>query len=282
MKYLFWISLFILPLQADKALKIIVSILPQKTWVQKIAGSLVDVDVMVKPNYSPATYEPKPKQMIALSKANIYFAIGVPFENIWLQKFIAQNKKMIVVDISKNIQKQPILKYHHKDLDHHIKQKKYLDPHTWLDPSLVKKEVKVIYNTLQKYLPKYQKQLEKNYLTFLKEIEETDQAIHKLLDNKKENTFIVFHPSWGYFAKAFGLKQIAIEVEGKSPKLRALSHLIKKAKKENAKAIFINPAFSKKTAKILALELNIPVVNINSLSKNWSQNLISVARILAK
>ena len=114
MKYLFWISLFILPLQADKALKIIVSILPQKTWVHKIAGSLVDVDVMVKPNYSPATYEPKPKQMITLSKANIYFAIGVPFENIWLQKFIAQNKKMIVVDISKNIQKQPILKYHHK------------------------------------------------------------------------------------------------------------------------------------------------------------------------
>ena len=62
-----------------RPLEVFVSILPQKYFVEKIGGDSVEVSVMVQPGASPATYEPKPKQMVALATSDIYFAIGVPF-----------------------------------------------------------------------------------------------------------------------------------------------------------------------------------------------------------
>ena len=92
---------------------------------------------------------------------------------------------------------------------------------------------------------------------------------------------MVFHPSWGYFAKAYNLEQIAVEVEGKEPKPKALIRLLKEAKKEKVKAIFTQPEFSDTVARIIAKELQIPVVKVSPLSANWSENLISIAIAIA-
>ena len=77
---------------------IFVSIVPQKDFVQQIGKGLVDVQVMVPPGASPHIYEPKPAQMIAVAKARLYFAIGVPFETAWLDKIAAANKKAQLLD----------------------------------------------------------------------------------------------------------------------------------------------------------------------------------------
>ena len=78
------------PAAAEKV-TVFVSILPQKYFVQQIGKDLVDVQVMVQPGASPATYEPKPRQMAAIGKTDIYFSIGVPFENTWLSKIATSN-----------------------------------------------------------------------------------------------------------------------------------------------------------------------------------------------
>ena len=92
---------------------------------------------------------------------------------------------------------------------------------------------------------------------------------------------MVFHPSWGYFAQAYNLKQIAVEVEGKAPKPKELIHLLKEAKEEKVKAIFTQPEFSDTVAKIIAKELQIPVVKVSPLAANWSENLINIAKVIA-
>ncbi|MBW1797705.1 MAG: zinc ABC transporter substrate-binding protein, partial [Deltaproteobacteria bacterium] len=69
---------------AAGSIPVFVSIVPQKYFVEKIGGDLVKVSIMVKPGASPAIYEPKPGQMVALSRAKVYYAIGVPFEKAWL------------------------------------------------------------------------------------------------------------------------------------------------------------------------------------------------------
>ena len=118
-------------------------------------------------------------------------------------------------------------------------------------------------------------------ISFLKQINETDKTIKNLLSNKKGSKFLVFHPSWEYFAHDYDLVQIAIEVEGKSPKPKALKHLIEEAKEENVRAIFTSPEFPDRIAKSLANELKIPVVQISPLSKNWSENLKTFAKAIA-
>ena len=89
-----------------EGLPIVVSVLPQKYFVEKIGGEMVEVSVMVLPGASAATYEPKPNQMVTLSKAKIYFAIGVPFEKVWLKKIASSNRHLQIVHTDKGIEKR--------------------------------------------------------------------------------------------------------------------------------------------------------------------------------
>ncbi len=252
---------------------VVVSIVPQKVFVNKIGGDKVDVTVMVENGASPHTYTPKPSQMKRLSKAKLYLAIGVEFEKVWLSKFINQNRDMLVVDTSKDINKTTM---------HHHKQEE-LDPHVWVDPINVKIIAQNIYKALVKVDKANKNYYKENLEKFLKEIDELDQNIKNILkDTPKGTTFMVFHPAWGYFAKRYGLEQLAVEVEGKSPKMKALVKIIEKAKKEKVQAIFTQPEFSDKASKIISKQLNISVIKASTLAaENWAENLQNLAKAIA-
>jgi len=266
---------------------VIVSITPQKTFVQKIAKDLVDITVMVAPGSSPHAYEPKPSQMMALSKADIYFSIGVEFEKVWLERFKSQNKNLSIVDISANVQKMAISADHHHEEHHeHEDHEEHihtgLDPHTWVAPKNVAIMAQSIYESLVKIAPQNTKEFKKNLAIFLQEIASTDQQIKNTLkDLPKDSKFMVFHPSWGYFAKAYDLEQVALEVEGKSPQPKKIIEIIKEAKEERVKVIFTQPEFSDKSAKIIAQESNVKVQKISPLNPKWSENLIYMAEKIA-
>ena len=103
--------LFTLPFAGTALAKkpvVFVSILPQKYFVEQIAGDTVDVEVMVMPGASPATYEPRPRQMAMLAKADLYFAIGVPFERTWLPRIKATNPNLTIVPLDKKLRKLPM------------------------------------------------------------------------------------------------------------------------------------------------------------------------------
>lgn len=258
----------------------IVSILPQKTFVQAIGGDKVNVALMVQPGNSPHTYEPKPSQMIEVTKAVLYFAIDVEFENVWLPKFQSLNQTMKVIDLADNIHK---IHMEHTQCEHgHDHSNEGEDPHIWTSPKNVKIMAQHIFEALCAVDSSNTAYYKDNLNTFLQEIEETDTRIKEILASvKKDKKFMVFHPSWGYFAKAYHLEQIAVEVEGKEPKPKALIHLLKEAKEERVKAIFTQPEFSDTVAQIIAKELFIPVVKVTPLAANWSQNLINIAKTIA-
>lgn len=253
---------------------VVVSILPQKTFVQKIGGELVTVEVMVMPGASPATYEPKPSQMRNLSKSELYFSIGVVFEQTWLKKFKNQNSKLIIVNSAKGIEKRVF-----KSSSHH-KNRGIRDPHIWLSPKLVKIQAKNILNALVKIDKKNRDIYEKNYQNFIKEINILDDKIKNIFKTLPKNRkFMVFHPTWGYFADDYGLKQMPIEIEGKEPKFSELKNFIKQAKNNSVKVIFVQKEFSSKMAKVIAKEAGAKVVKVSPLSSDWARNLELVAKI---
>lgn len=265
----------------------VVSILPAQTFVKAIGGDKVDVSLMVQPGNSPHTYEPKPSQMIEIAKADLYFAIDVEFEEVWLPKFQNLNPQMQVVDLADNIKKIEMQKHQCEEEEHHGEhEEKHAhegeDPHVWTAPANVKIIAHNIYNALKKEDPENTNYYKKNLNIFLASIDETDrQIIHFLSSLKDTRRFMVFHPSWGYFAQAYNLEQIAVEVEGKEPKPKELIHLLKEAKEVKVKAIFTQPEFSDTVAKIIAKELQIPVVKVSPLAPNWSENLINIAKVIA-
>lgn len=263
----------------------VVSILPEQTFVKAIGGDKVTVSLMVQPGNSPHTYEPKPSQMIDIAKADLYFAIDVEFEDVWLPKFQNLNPKMQIIDLADNITKMQMQQNHEEkgeETHHSEHEHEGEDPHIWTAPANVKIIAQNIYSALKKEDPVNTDYYKRNLDIFLASIDETDrQIIHFLSSLKDTRRFMVFHPSWGYFAQAYNLEQIAVEVEGKEPKPKELIHLLKEAKEEKVKAIFTQPEFSDTVAKIIAKELQIPVVKVSPLAPNWSENLINISKAIA-
>jgi zinc transport system substrate-binding protein len=298
---------------AAEKLPVFVSIVPQKYFVQQIGRNLVDVQAMVLPGASPATYEPKPKQMADLSKTEIYFAIGVPFENAWLKKIAAANPNMQVVHTDHGIEKLAMAAHHHPDGDeeeHHTSDHDHekgehhdepehghekgehhegsehekdrheqagLDPHIWLSPPLVKIQARAILTALQEADPAHRRVFEANFKVFSEQIDKLDADLKKTFAGKKELRFMVFHPAWGYFAHAYGLKQVPIEIEGKDPKPAKLRDLIHHAREDGVKVIFVQPQFSTKSAKLVAREIGGQVAFADPLAEDWMANLREVA-----
>ncbi|CAN2042936.1 Zinc ABC transporter, substrate-binding protein [Candidatus Magnetomoraceae bacterium gMMP-15] len=264
---------------AEKSISVFVSILPQKYFVEKIGGKLVDVSVMVKPGASPATYEPKPAQMVALSKAKIYYAIGVPFENIWLKKIASFNSEMLVAHTENGIEKISMKGFYNEKIESRQHKKKNIikDPHIWLSPRLVMLQARNILNTLIIVDPAHQLVYETGYKKFINELVDIDIEIKNIFVEKKEVEFMVFHPSWGYFARAYGLKQTPAEIEGKKPRSAQLRKLINYAREKSIKIIFVQPQFSTKHAEIIAKAIGGQIVFADPLALNWADNLRSVA-----
>lgn len=262
---------------------IVVSIPPQKTFVQKIAKDKAEITVMVEPGNSPHSYEPKPSQMVSISKADLYFSIGVEFEDAWLDRFTSQNPKLKIANMNHEVPKIPMAAHQHKSA-HHTPQHHHdtTDPHTWTSPKNVTIMAKNIYQTLAQIDPENEPFYKSNLDIFIKEIQNTDAQIKNALkDVKPKSKFMVFHPSWGYFAHEYDLVQLAVEIEGKNPKPKEIIDIINEAKEENVRVIFTQPEFSDKSAQIIAKETNTLVKKISPLDPNWSQNLITIAHEIA-
>jgi zinc transport system substrate-binding protein len=261
-----------------RPLRVFVSILPQKYFVEKIGDDLIDVAVMVEPGASPHTYEPKPKQMVALAKTDIYFAIGVPFETTWLEKIAATNPDMLVAHTEAYIKKIPMKAHHHEgrksQQDHHTIK----DPHIWLSPPLVMIQARNILQVFLKFDPVNRSVYEKNYDNFIKELLVLDAEIRAAFEGKGNDLeFMVFHPAWGYFAQAYGIEQVPIEIEGKQPKPAELQYLIQYAKERGIKVIFAQPQFSWQAAQAIAKSIDGQVVFVDPLAAAWNSNLRQVA-----
>ena len=266
---------------ADK-LPVFVSIVPQIYFVQQIGKDLVAVQAMVQPGASPATYEPKPRQMAALSRAKIYFSIGVPFENAWLDKIAAANPQMTLVHTDEGIEKIAMGRHHHDDPAGKEHEEKHhgqagLDPHIWLSPPLVQIQARTITTALQTADPAHRDVYDANFRDFVGRIDQLDNDLRDTLAGKHGMSFMVFHPAWGYFAHAYGLKQMPIEVEGKDPKPAQLQALIEHAREHDIRVIFVQPQFSSESATLIAREIGGQVVAANPLAEDWMANLRLVA-----
>ena len=266
-----------------------VSISPQKYFVQKIVKDKFDINVMVKPGASPHTYEPKSSQMKSLSNSKIYFYTGVSFENAWLDKFKLSAKNTIFVDTAVGIEKLAMEAHSHEGEEHnehkdeakHDHENEALDPHIWLDPILVKIQAKNIYEAIVKIDSVNSEFYKTNYEEFLKELDLINNELETILKPYENRAFMVFHPSWGYFAKRYNLEQISVEVEGKEPKPNELVELIKDAKIHDIKIVFVSPQFSQKTAKTISSSINAKVVSIDALDENWASSILSTAKEIA-
>jgi zinc transport system substrate-binding protein len=150
---------------------VIVSILPQKTFVEKIAGDDFDVQVLVPHGASPESYSLLPSQLKDISRANVWFRIGyIGFELSWKDKVKELNRNMQVVDLSEGLDLIREEEFQHGDHVH----VGGIDPHIWMSPKLVKQMSGEITEVLSGINPEKASEYKGNYMQFVKEIDQLD------------------------------------------------------------------------------------------------------------
>jgi zinc transport system substrate-binding protein len=267
--------LVVLAPSAGLAQGVFVSIPPQAFLVERLAGQSVDLEILLPPGASPATYEPTPLQMAALDRSRLYLQIGAPFEGPVLKKIANLMPGLRIVDCRAGVELEPM------DTSGHDHATGGLDPHIWLDPRRMMIVAGTTAKALQELLPAKAATIEENLHILRREIEQTDRRVAEILAPHNGKTVLVFHPAFGYFTRRYGLVQTAIEHDGKVPSARQLAAVIDQLEDREVRALFVQPQFSRSTAQRVAAALDCELVELNPLAGDYLANLQSMARAVA-
>jgi zinc transport system substrate-binding protein len=263
-----------------KAVEIFVSIPPQAYLADRVGGSRVKVHILADKGQDPHTFEPTPKQIITLGDADLYFTTGLPFEHRLIEKIKNSSRTLTVIDISHGITRRLISPGHPEpggNKGDSARPAPEPDPHIWLSPPLLKIMADNIYDALIKAAPEYRSEFRRNLTALEKDIDSVHARIKELLRPFAGHTLLVYHPAFGYFGDTYGLRQEAVELEGKSPTPKYLARFISEAKAENAKIVFVQPQFDRTSADVIADAIGGAVVEMDPLAYNVLGNLEQMA-----
>lgn len=273
---------------SGEPLHVVVSIRPQAFLIQRIGGAHVRPIVLIGPAQSHHIFDPTPRQLTEIGRATAYFRIGLSFEQSLTPKLASLFPNLRIVDTQAGIKLRPMKEgcCDHAGHDHAADHSDHStegqpDPHIWLDPQLAKLQAGTIANALCELAPAHADQFRNNLSTLASELDRVDAEVAARLAPLKGSSFFVFHPSYGYFADRYGLTQVAVEIEGRSPTARELLQLTEQARRAQIKAIFVQPQFSKNAAEMLARSLNASVVELDPLAEDYIENLKRMSERLA-
>lgn len=267
----------------DGRLRVAVSVPPQAYFVERIGGGRVKVDVMIPPGYSHVDYPLTPSQIAALSRVQVYVAVGHPafeMERARLLPFLEDVPGARIVNMSKGMR---ILEDSgeggHEDQDHGHEGG---DPHVWVSPDTVAVAARNIAAALVEIDPAHAAEYRASLQRFEADIAALDREIRTELAAVRGGRFMVYHPTWGYFARQYGLEQVAIEAEGKEPNAARLIRLIDDARREDVKVIFVQSGFPRKSAQVIADAVGGRILVADPQERDWMNNLRRVSRELSE
>ncbi len=251
-----------------------VSIPPQAGLLKALVGDNMDVRIVVGEGQSPHAYEPTARQLAALGEAELLFRIGVPFEKSLLKKIRPLYPALPIIGTDDGMVKRILPHAHHGEACSHDHGEK--DPHVWLSPKNAMAIAANMYEALEEtgYVDPGR------YMELFQALEKMDAQISVQLAPLKGKRFYVFHPSFGYFADEYGLEQIPIELDGKSPSPRQLADLIERAQMDGVKVIFVQKQFPIESAHAVANAIGGSVVQLDPLAEDVIANLQQIADAL--
>jgi len=263
----------------DAAVRVAVSVLPLAAFAERVGGDRVRVQTLVGPGQNPHSFEPTARQIEQLTSAELFWRVGMPFEEAWIARLRSQNSGLNILDARAGLQLPPASAraaaspYPHDD-GH--------DPHVWTSPMLVRAMVPRLADALAALDPAGAAVYHANAAAYVAELEALDAELRQALAPLRDRRFLVYHPAWGEFAATYGLEQIPIERDGKEPGARSLAGLATLAREAGIRAIVVQPQSSPRSAQVLAREIGARIVTVDPLARDYAATLRTLARALVE
>lgn len=273
---------------------ITVTIEPLRYFTEAIAGDRFQVVSMVPKGSSPETYDPVPRQLVEMAESKAYFRIGhIGFEKIWMERLTDNAPHLQIFDMSEGVdliidtekgrhtdgEEHPT---NFQEAEEHVHVHGGVEPHIWSSTTNAQVIAGNILNALSTIDKEHSNEYMERYLKLYRQIAVTDSLIcEKLSQPGADRTFIIYHPALSYFARDYGLRQIAIEDNGKEPSPTHLKGLIDLCRQLQVHVIFVQPEFDRRNAELIAEQTGTSVVGINPLSYDWQTEMMNVAEALS-
>lgn len=269
----------------EEKVRIAVSVLPLAEFAERVGGEHVAVEVLVGPGQSPHAYDPTPKQLEAIAACKAFFRVGIDFENSLVPRLEKSFKQVRVVDLRTGVTARRMTSAEATAQEHEgephdgcVHGAGAPDPHSWLSPLNARIQCTTIAETLIELDPAHADVYRRNLAAYHAELDAVHAEIAKALEPLKGREVFVYHPAFGYFLDAYGLRQAPVEINGKEPTARQLAQLIDRAKKADVKVIFVQPQFPTKSAEAVAAAIGGVVIPLDDLAKDYVANLREMAR----
>lgn len=297
-----------------------VSILPLKSIVGGIVGDDFDVRVLVPAGASPETFEPTPRQFVDLNRARLIFNVGlIDFETTLLGKIEARDKVVDLsrgIDLIAGSCSHAHNKVARADEPHAAAMSEEqqtagshaaatpgerqlagshaatpapqahghchahgIDPHIWTSPRALQHMAANAYEAIHALWPDSVKYTE-NHARLQEQLAALDARTAGKIAASGVRYFIIYHPALTYYARDYGLQQVAIEDDGKEPSARALARLIEQARRDSVRTIFYQSQFPASTVEVIARDIEAQSVAIDPLKEDVIANIDSLTDLI--
>lgn len=251
---------------ARETIKVSVGIPPLAYLVERIGDARVSVSTLLVAGQDPHTFEPTPRQIVGLTGADMYFSVGLPFEERMLAKIQGSGAPLKAIEVTEG-----------SEHEHHVNQ----DPHIWLSPAHLENMAGVVAGALAAHDPGHSAVYEQNLEKLCSEIRNVGNAMREILEPFTGREFLTYHSVLSHIAQEFGLTEVSIEEEGKSPGARALANIIERARSSRIRVVFTQPQFDDTSAKLIAGAIGGSIASIDPLDRDVLANLLDIAQQLA-
>lgn len=230
---------------------------PLQYVATKVGGNLVDVQNLVPSGVESHDFEPSARDFARLTTVDLFVYNGADFE-AWTKSW----EKGQEIDSRKNINMANELQARQVDL---IKTEGAVDPHFWLDPTILKKEAEIVRDRLIVIDPLRRDIYTLNTERFLTELHELDLRFRSELASCGIREVIVLHEAFNYIARQYKFKATAIAgiSPDEEPSPRQIIEIINIARKKNITHIFSETIASPKFTDLVAREVGAQTLVLN-------------------
>lgn len=272
--YFFLLGILSTPVQLASAestqskINVLSSIKPVQAIVTAIAGEVVKSDLLIPAYISPHDYTFKPSDIRKVQKADLVFRIDEHFETMFNPIFESLPDAMKVISLAESplIKLLPANGGHEHDFTDHD----HADMHIFTSPQNALIMAQEITAALSKADSSNASVYKKNLQFFTEAVRSEIETIKAKLKLVKNKPYIVFHNSWQYFGKYFGLKTpTIIELhEGISTGVKSIMVIRKEIASKDISCIFSEPTISSRSINGLREKLKVKVIEIDVIGRN--------------
>lgn len=253
---------------------IFVTITPMQSIIEEITAGDFDIEVIVPKGASPETFEPTPKQVTSFSDAEFIFSTGlVDFEQSLIERISGDAE---VINLSNGIE---LIAGSCSHGNH--KHKHGVDPHIWTSPRALRTMVTNAHKAIMAHYPDSVKYTEATG-RLLERIDALDTYCATRIKAEGVEAMMIYHPAYTYYARDYGIEQIAIEHDGKEPSLRQTTALIEKAKEHGVKAILRQPQYSEDKVRAIANDAGAEIITTDPLAEDILGEIERVTEIICR